>query len=163
MKLSDHLKAGKGYPLDKLSLHRFGYTGDLSDTQAVVAWLRSRPIFDFEVPEQSSSRDTRPGQDEFRKLMFSVWDGTCPLTGCTEPALLEAAHLDGPGAWRAVNSEDDGILLRVDLHRLLDAGLMEVTRQGDDLLITMPSAAATAGAGYKEFDGKIIRRSRPGP
>ena len=160
MKLSDHLEAGKGFPLDKLSLHRFGYEGDLMDTEAVVTWLRSRPILDFEVPERTSSRDVRPDQDAFRRLMFSVWAGTCPLTGCSEPALLEAAHLDGPGSWRAANFEDDGILLRVDLHRLFDAGLMSITRQADGLLITVSEAAAAGGAGYSELDGKVIRRTK---
>ena len=40
--------------------------------------------------------------------------------------VLEAAHLPG-ASWRGVaNTAEHGILLRADLHRLLDAGLLTI-------------------------------------
>jgi hypothetical protein len=40
-------------------------------------------------------------------------------------AVLDAAHLPGKN-WRHDNAADDGVLIRTDLHRLLDRGLAEL-------------------------------------
>lgn len=40
-------------------------------------------------------------------------------------AVLDAAHLPGK-SWRHDNAAEDGVLIRTDLHRLLDRGLAEL-------------------------------------
>jgi putative restriction endonuclease len=35
----------------------------------------------------------RIGQDVFRDALMDYWEGRCPLTGITEPALLRASHI----------------------------------------------------------------------
>ena len=56
--------------------------------------------------------------------MFEKYNGRCPISGCDEPAALEAAHLGAKGSWRTNHTE--GILLRRDLHALMDAGKLEI-------------------------------------
>lgn len=68
--------------------------------------------------------EQRTRQAEFRRLMFEKYNGRCPISGCDEPAALEAAHLGAKGSWRTNHTE--GILLRRDLHALMDAGKLEI-------------------------------------
>lgn len=35
----------------------------------------------------------RIGQDLFRDALMRFWEGRCPLTGITDPALLRASHM----------------------------------------------------------------------
>jgi putative restriction endonuclease len=73
----------------------------------------------------------RQGQSAFRAALLAAYHGRCAITGCDAPAVLEAAHLRpyrGPGS----NTVSNGVLLRSDLHTLLDLRLLAVdpvTRQ----------------------------------
>lgn len=71
----------------------------------------------------------RTRQQQFRALMFEKWGGRCVVTGCDVPAMLEAAHAGPKGGWRTNHQE--GWLLRADLHRALDAGLLELDGDGN--------------------------------
>lgn len=68
--------------------------------------------------------EVRTAQGAFRRRMFDRWDGRCVVTGCTVPEMLDAAHAGARGGWRTNHTE--GWLLRADLHRALDAGLLEL-------------------------------------
>jgi Rad3-related DNA helicase len=83
----------------------------------------------------------RTRQSEFRKRIFEKFKGRCPISGCDEPSALEAAHLGAKGGWRTNHTE--GILLRRDLHALMDAGKLEIT----DGVVSVVSEH------YREFDG----------
>jgi hypothetical protein len=65
----------------------------------------------------------RDRQPAFRSALLNAYGRTCAISGCSIEACLEAAHLD-----RYADSGDNritnGILLRADLHRLMDAGLL---------------------------------------
>lgn len=61
-------------------------------------------------------------QQLFRQRVKQAYEGRCAITGCTVDKVLEAAHLPGRN-WREHNRAEDGVFLRVDLHRLLDSGL----------------------------------------
>jgi len=67
----------------------------------------------------------REGQGSFRNLIFNAYDGKCAVTGCDVPETLEAAHIR-PYKGPKTNVASNGILLRADLHRLWDTGLMAV-------------------------------------
>lgn len=70
--------------------------------------------------------ETRPEQEAFREAVGEAWGWRCAITGETVREVLEAAHLPG-ASWRGVaNTAEHGILLRADLHRLLDAGLLTI-------------------------------------
>jgi len=65
----------------------------------------------------------RRGQSAFRAVLVSAYQGRCAITGCNALPVLEAAHLRpyrGP-AWNVVTN---GLLLRADIHSLLDQQLL---------------------------------------
>jgi putative restriction endonuclease len=65
----------------------------------------------------------RSGQPGFRAALLEAYQGRCAMTGCDAPAALEAAHLRpyrGPDS----NTVTNGLLLRADIHTLLDLRLL---------------------------------------
>lgn len=68
--------------------------------------------------------ELRIKQQKFRDDMFKKYGGRCPINGCDESSALEAAHLSEKGGWRTNNTE--GILLRRDLHGMMDDGKLEI-------------------------------------
>ena len=85
--------------------------------------------------------ELRTRQNEFRKRIFEQFSGRCAISGCDEPAVLEAAHLGAKGGWRS--NHRDGILLRSDLHRLMDAGKLKIVE--GLVSVTHPH--------FRQFDG----------
>lgn len=70
--------------------------------------------------------EQRPEQAAFRERVGAACEWACVITGETVSVVLDAAHLPG-SSWRAGdNAASDGVLLRADLHRLLDAGLLRI-------------------------------------
>jgi hypothetical protein len=78
----------------------------------------------------------RVGQELFRKALMSYWNGRCPLTGITDPALLRASHIV---AW--VDCESDaqrldvhnGLLLSALWDAAFDQGLVSFSDDGHPL------------------------------
>ncbi|MDO8388522.1 MAG: DEAD/DEAH box helicase [Polaromonas sp.] len=87
------------------------------------------------------SVELRTRQAEFRKNIFEKFSGRCPISGCDEPSALEAAHLGSKGGWRTNHTE--GILLRRDLHALLDAGKLQI----------IDGVVSVASEHYQQFNG----------
>ena len=67
----------------------------------------------------------RPNQAKFRQAVFKLYGAKCIVSGCETLEVLEAAHVL-PVAVGGSDKEWNGIPLRADLHRLLDAGLMSL-------------------------------------
>lgn len=88
--------------------------------------------------------ELRTRQAEFRKRIFDKFNGRCPISGCDEASALEAAHLGAQGGWRTNHTE--GILLRRDLHALMDAGKLEII----DGVVTVSSDH------YQQYNGVKI-------
>ena len=63
---------------------------------------------------------SRPGQKTFRQELLDLWDSTCCLSGWKDVEALEAAHIQEVKDERNDQSYN-GLLLRVDLHRLFDS------------------------------------------
>lgn len=57
--------------------------------------------------------------------MLERYGAECCITGCTVDTLLEAAHII-PYRGDQTNDVTNGLLLRVDLHRLFDAHLLSM-------------------------------------
>jgi len=68
----------------------------------------------------------RLGQGSFRVLVTDVYDRRCAVTGERVLPVLEAAHIR-PYALGGEHRVDNGLLLRSDLHTLLDRGYVTVT------------------------------------
>jgi hypothetical protein len=70
--------------------------------------------------------EVRPEQAAFKERVGNACRWACVITGETVREVLDAAHLPGT-SWRSGdNAASDGVLLRADLHRLLDAGLLRI-------------------------------------
>lgn len=93
----------------------------------------------------------RPGQSKFRDSLYVAYGGRCAITGSDVPEALEAAHVV---AYKGMESDaiQNGILLRVDLHRLFDRFLITV---GADLRVYL-DPKLRHGA-YAALNGKAVR------
>jgi hypothetical protein len=92
--------------------------------------------------------ELRPEQAAFRQRVGDAWGWRCAVIGEDVPEVLDTAHMPG-ASWRiGENEATDGILLRADLHRLLDAGLLRI----EDGVVHV------SVGGYTVFDGM---RARP--
>ena len=103
------------------SLAKYGYRGP-GRPREVARWLRTQgDDIDAPVPERRKTRrEARPNQAAFRRALLDAYGGRCAITGCDVDAALDAAHV---ADWRNENDAGAGILLRADLHRLLERGL----------------------------------------
>jgi hypothetical protein len=75
----------------------------------------------------------RVGQDIFRDRLMTYWQGRCPLTGITDPALLRASHII---AWKDCAGDADrldvhnGLLLSALWDAAFDRGLVTFDDEG---------------------------------
>jgi putative restriction endonuclease len=97
---------------------------------AVLERLRLRRAAD--VPPIDADRESRRawveqrlGQGTFRSRVTDAYGRRCAVTGERTLPVLEAAHIK-PYAQQGPNRVDNGLLLRSDLHRLFDRGLVTV-------------------------------------
>jgi HNH endonuclease len=77
-----------------------------------------RPIVERQIRE-------RRGQQEFRDAMRRRYQNRCAVTGCEVLAVLEAAHIN-PYRGNDDNHEQNGLLLRSDVHTLFDLDLLGI-------------------------------------
>lgn len=94
----------------------------------------------------------RQGQPAFRRRLLEAYGRRCAITGCAVIELLEAAHLI-PYIGPKTNHVANGLLLRADLHTLLDLNLIAI----DDANMSLLVSPKLNGSGYERFRGKRIR------
>jgi len=88
----------------------------------------------------------RVGQSLFRQALLEYWNGRCPLTGITDPALLRASHIV---PWAECESDalrldvHNGLLLSALWDAAFDAGLISFTDDGTVLRSPNLTAEAT--------------------
>ncbi|MGD9711113.1 MAG: HNH endonuclease [Thermomicrobiales bacterium] len=71
----------------------------------------------------------RPEQRGFRRAVVHACGGACVLSGESIPEVLEASHIV-PVEHNGTDASSNGLLLRADLHRLFDAGLIRIGEDG---------------------------------
>lgn len=69
------------------------------------------------------TRKIRKGQERFRKMLMQIHGPKGMITGSSAPGVIEAAHIK-PYRGPKDNHHQNGLLLRVDLHRLFDRDLI---------------------------------------
>ena len=111
------------------------------DTQNKIEWLR---------------RLSRKGQIAFRAQTLKLWGGRCCISGVSERAALEAAHVQ-PHAESGSMKASNSILLRADLHILFDLNVIAIDPASSRLKL---SCGVTD---YSEFEGKKIKIPKGGP
>ncbi len=90
----------------------------------------------------------RRGQGAFRARLLRAYAGRCAVTGCDVPDVLEAAH---PRPYRGPESNDvrNGLLLRADIHTLLDLMLVAF----DPAARTVVISSQLQGTHYEQLSG----------
>ncbi|WP_210213727.1 HNH endonuclease signature motif containing protein [Mesorhizobium sp. M4A.F.Ca.ET.022.05.2.1] len=91
--------------------------GTLRRVYELTISLPDAPLREFEAKVADLPRTTeverlvvqRIGQDIFRARLMDYWQGYCPLTGISDPALLRASHII---PWAACESDAE----RLDVH-----------------------------------------------
>jgi hypothetical protein len=89
----------------------------------------------------------RVGQDIFRDRLMTYWQGRCPLTGITDPALLRASHII---AWKDCTSDAErldvhnGVLLSALWDAAFDRGLVTFDDEGRPTFSAKLSESARA-------------------
>ena len=145
LRLSDAVTAGNAESI-AASLRKYGYRGP-AHAGAVADWLRAQgdDIDTLVAGARTAERERRPSQGAFRRALLAAYGGRCALTGCDVASALEAAHVAN---WRSENDAGAGILLRADLHRLLEGGL---------LVIDASYTVVEAPPWYDEIKGRRLR------
>ncbi|RDI05494.1 HNH endonuclease [Flavobacterium sp. AG291] len=92
----------------------------------------------------------RNGQGAFKGKILKAYRNACCVTGETIPELLEAAHIQQYKS-KTSNHVQNGLLLRVDIHRLFDNNLIFI--DGDYVIHV---SDLVGNEYYKRFDGKKI-------
>lgn len=94
----------------------------------------------------------RQGQPEFRKALMEAYKGTCAISGCKVPDVLEAAHIR-PFMGIDSNRVTNGLLLRADIHTLFDRHLISITGG-----YTIKVHRSLKDTEYAQFDGQPINK-----
>lgn len=95
-------------------------------------------------------RKRRRGQAAFRSAVLKAYGHRCALSEEDLPELLEAAHIE-PYVDDRSDHLQNGICLRVDLHRLFDGGLLTI----DSGRIAV--APQLARSDYASLQGRTVR------
>lgn len=94
----------------------------------------------------------RQGQPAFRRELLEAYEWTCAMSGVTDEAVLEAAHIL-PYDGAATNAVTNGLLLRADLHTLFDRRLIAVHETSLQIVVS-PDLVDPL---YRVLDGQPLR------
>jgi HNH endonuclease len=98
-----------------------------------------------------ATRLARPEQAKFRVRLIEAFGGKCAITGCTALDAVDAAHIK-----TVTDAGDDstgnGILLRVDLHRLFDCNLLAIDPSNQKAVF-----AEACRSSYQDLHGKKVK------
>lgn len=101
-----------------------------ANADAIVGAVRHSPL--PSIIERQRTLTTvlaRPGQSRFRDRILDAYGCRCFLTGDSIAEILEAAHII-PVQHGGADEADNGICLRVDVHRLFDSGNIRIRPSG---------------------------------
>lgn len=88
----------------------------------------------------------RSGQGAFREGLLEAYTSRCAITGCNVQRVLDAAHIQ-PYKGPHTDIMSNGLLIRTDLHTLLDVGLLAVDPDRRTIIL----AAELEGSEYEVF------------
>jgi putative restriction endonuclease len=97
----------------------------------------------------------RLGQGTFRVLVTDNYQRRCAVTGEKALPVLDAAHIL-PVAEGGQHRQDNGLLLRTDVHRLFDKGYVTVTPDGRFLVSRRLKDDFDNGEPYMPFNDQRI-------
>lgn len=117
------------------------FTDDASATRAVQEVRHSELPSIIERQRTVTRVLARTGQARFRSTVMAAYSSRCFITGEQISEVLEAAHIV-PVTNGGADTEDNGLCLRVDIHRLFDSGNIRLKASG---ALTMSEAVTSSG------------------
>lgn len=108
-------------------------------------------FFEDTLADRFSPQLVRPNQQMFRVMMLSTYDRTCAVTESRVAQALEAAHIV-PYAYKRMDSVHNGLLLRADVHRLFDRGLIGVNTDHMETVVS----PRLIGTEYEDYSDKPL-------
>lgn len=114
---------------------------------------RSRPLSTPVGGHRLIPTKVRRGQDQFRKQLLDKYGQVCAITGPCPAEALEAAHLR-LYAQHATHDLDQGILLRADIHSLLDREMLAID---PDTWTVMIRPSLSQYEMYRKLEGAPVR------
>jgi hypothetical protein len=136
---------------EQLTAHEFRLHLEKPDGRRVSGSIPSKIRED--AIRRWAMRETRPEQQEFRRMIAERDGLLCAISGCEVAEILDAAHLL-PRAAGGSYDPQNGVILRADLHRLFDAGLLRLDCRGKASI-----ANDLMDPDYRRFDGVLARSS----
>jgi putative restriction endonuclease len=101
----------------------------------------------------------REGQGTFKLRLLEAYGSRCAVTGERVVPVLDAAHIQ-PYLGAASNHVQNGLLLRTDLHRLYDQGLIGVTPDYSLRVSERIHEVWENGREYYDMAGQALRPAR---
>lgn len=114
-------------------------------------------------PKNSSGKrvtreaDERNEQAPFRAMLLEAYSSQCAIAGEGPSGALQACHVKGHSESKN-NQLENGILLRADLHLLLDGGILKINPKTYKVEVD----PALKGTSYWAFNKKKIRKTVDG-
>jgi predicted restriction endonuclease len=118
------------------------------DNQEVLVDLES---LQDEKKRTNVCRVARKDQRKFRDMLLDAFQGKCPITSCDVESALDAAHIF-PYRGPLTDFPWNGILLRLDFHRLFDRYLLTIDAQTGRVYLS-PSLMNS----YREYANTTVR------
>lgn len=100
-------------------------------------------------------RTLREGQASFRQALIEAFGAKCMVTGESLSSVLEAAHIR-PYHGSSSNTLENGLILRVDIHRLYDSHQLSIDPQTFKIVITED----LKNSSYSDLSESILKRRR---
>ena len=134
---------------ERLGTHEFRLHLEKPDGRRVSGSARTSN--EEERVRHWAMRETRPEQQEFRRKIAERDGLRCAISGCELAEILDAAHLL-PRAAGGSDAHHNGLILRADLHRLFDAGLLKLDCGGRTTI-----SEAITDQDYQRFHEEIAQ------
>ncbi|MGY5004238.1 HNH endonuclease [Streptomyces griseus] len=105
-----------------------------------------------------ATASVRRGQDGFRKALVRQYGLICAVTGAAPAEVLEAAHLR-PFSDTQHHRVEEGLMLRSDVHRLFDSGLLAI----DSHLVVHIAPSLAGHELYSSLEGTPLHIAHDAP
>ena len=99
----------------------------------------------------------RAGQQKFRNNLLINYKRRCVVSKCNVVEVLEAAHILKHSI-SGINHTSNGILLRRDIHKLFDNGLIKLNSESMKIEVDL----SLVNTEYFKYDGKTIEKDKFG-
>lgn len=141
---------GHAFPIQVVKLKYFDEPDGIAARIADTHVLEPFSLVAGNSERVATSRKDRKGQSLFRLAVLAGYGHRCCITGESIGELLEAAHIQ-PYVDERSNHVQNGLCLRVDLHRLFDAGLISISEED-----TVEVSGRLTGTSYARFHGNAL-------